>query len=134
MDRFIRYVRTLPGAFWLAILGVLFSLVVFASGVFKEQSGFAVVFMVPGFLTVAVLTAVVQPVARWIAAGIAALMALLFALLAIGFATDPGQAAPGDATLLVAVHTISMVIAGGAAVSDVFAGLRARRELTAASG
>lgn len=134
MERFRRFVRTTPAAFWLALLGIVFSLAVFVARLFQEQSGFALVFMVPGFLTIAILTAVQDPIPRILAAVIAGLMALLFAFLAIGFAVDPGGASPGNAPALVAVHTTAMVIAGAAAVSDFFAFHRARRARSAPSG
>jgi hypothetical protein len=125
MSRLWRFVRTTPVAFWLAILGVAFSLGVFFSGVFGEEGPFALIFMAPGFLTVAVLTAFDQPVLRWIATVIAGLMALVFAQLFVGFATHPPITAP------LFIHFAGMAIAAVAAVSD-FRSARRTRPLTPA--
>lgn len=142
MDSFKRYVRTLPAAFWLALLGVAFSLVLFATRLFGEQTPVALILWFPGFLAVAILTAFTVPGLRAAAAVIAALMALLFAFLAINFAVDPGQNAIGEmrqanlavAPSLVAVHASAMLVAGAAAVSDFRAYLRTLRPRKAAPG
>jgi hypothetical protein len=120
MDRLSRFVRTTPAAFWLAILGVAFSLGVFFSGVFGEMSPFALIFMVPGYLAVAVLTAFHAQIPRVIAAAIAGLMALVFATLVLGFATHPPITTP------LFIHGAGMVIAAAAALSDFRAALRSR--------
>jgi hypothetical protein len=120
MNRLSRFLGTTPAAFWLAILGVAFSLGVFFSGVFGEESPFALLFMVPGYLTVAVLTAFGAPVLRAIAAVIAGLMALIFATLVLGFATHPPITAP------LFIHGAGMVIAAAATLSAFRAAVRSR--------
>ena len=125
MERLSRFVRTTPAAFWLAALGVAFSLSVFFSGVFGEESEFALIFMAPGFLTVAVLTAFDRPTLRGIAAGIAVLMVLVFAGLVFVFATHPPITAP------LFIHAAGMVMAAAAAFSA-YAAVRRSRPLPAA--
>ena len=120
MARLWRFVRTTPAAFWLAIIGVAFSLGVFFSGVFGEEGPFSLIFMVPGYLTVAILTTFDQSVPRAIAAVIAGVMALIFAQLVIEFATHPPIIAP------LFIHFAAMVIAAVAALSA-FRATRRRR-------
>lgn len=122
-----RFVRTTPVAFWIALLGALFSIALYVSGLFGEETPFALLYMLPAFLTVAVLTAFKPPILRVVAAVIAGLMALGFAGLAVVFATSPDQAAAGDIPSLVTVHTTSMLLAGAAAVTDFIAAMRHRR-------
>lgn len=133
METVIRFMRSTPFAFWLALLGVVYSLLVFYSGVFQEMSGFALIFMVPGFATVAVLAGLNRPTARAVAAAIAALMALLFAVLVVAFAFEPSGAQPKAPATVVLVHAASMLIAGGAAFSA-FLAARRRPSGTAPSG
>jgi hypothetical protein len=120
MERLSRFVRTTPAAFWLAVFGVLFSLGVLFSGVFGEESEFAIIVMVPGFLLVAVLSAIDVPRLRGIAAVVAGLLALTFAGLVFVFATHPPIIAP------MYIHAAGTVIAVAAALSDYRALRRSR--------
>lgn len=111
MDRFSEFVRTTPAAFWFGVVGVAFSVGVFLSGVFGEESEFALIFMVPGFLTVAILSALGET-PRSTARVLAVLMALVFAW----FAREPrlGDTFPAIQNL---VHAVALILAGGAALS-----------------
>lgn len=123
MKQVMGFVRSTPFAFWLALLGVAYSVFVFYSGVFKEMSGFALIFMVPGFLTVAVLTGLNRPASRAVGP-ISALMALVFAILVVVFANEPANAEPKTPQTVMLVHAASMLIAGGAAFSAFLAAKR----------
>ena len=107
---------------WFATAGVFFSLGVFFSGVFREESEFALIFMAPGFLTVAILSALGHT-ARATARVLAVLMALVFAW----FAREPrlGDTFPAIQNV---VHAIALILAAGAALS-----LAVRHPLTRAA-
>lgn len=122
MDRFSQFVGTTPAAFWFGVVGVVYSVGVFLSGVFGEESEFALIFMAPGFLTVAILSALGQT-PRLTARVLAGLMALVFAW----FAREPrlGDTFPAIQNL---VHAVALILAGGAALS-----LAVRRPLTRAA-
>lgn len=134
MKRVTEFLRSTPFAFWLALLGVAYSVFVFYSGVFKEMSGFALIFMVPGFLTVAILTGLNRPAARAVGAAISALMALLFAILVVVFANEPANAEPKTPQTVILVHAASMLIAGGAAFSAFLAAKRGAVRAAALGG
>jgi len=120
LERISRVARKTPAAFWLAVVGVLFSLGVLFTGVFGEESEFAIIVMVPGFLIVAALSAIDVPTLRWIAAVLAGLLALTFAGLVAVFATHPPIVVP------MYIHAVGMVIAVAAALSDFRAARRSR--------
>lgn len=96
---------------WFATAGVFLSLGVFFSGVFREESEFALVVMLPAFLVVAALGALGPRLASP-ATIVAALLALVFAW----FAREPrlGDTFPAPQNL---VHAIGLLLAGGAAIS-----------------
>ncbi len=122
MNGLSRFVRRTPAAFWLALVGVGFWLCVFVSGVFGEQGPFALTFMVPAFLLMALLSAFKEPALKLAAAVFAGLTALVLGMLAIG---------PYPTPVPNLIHVTGMAIAAAAAASDFFAARRSRPLTTA---
>jgi hypothetical protein len=111
VERLARAFRRTSAALWFAGAGVIFSVGVFFSGVFREESEFALVVMTPAFLAVAVLSAL-GPRFATTATTIAGLLAAVF----LWFAREPrlGDTFPSVQNL---VHAIGLVLAAGAAIS-----------------
>ena len=80
----LKFLRQTPPAFWIALLGIAFLLWIFVTRFWDFQSGFALI-LIPGFLLVAVMSAVHHPGAWLSAAVIAGFLTLLEGGLAVLF-------------------------------------------------
>jgi hypothetical protein len=109
------YIRRTPSAFWIALVGVGFFLIVFLSGIWGSMSPFALVFLVPAYLLVAVSTAVHSRGSWIVACVVASLIALVEVGAALIFFTGNGTDKPVPEVAF--IHTTGAVIAGAAAAS-----------------
>ena len=124
----LTFIRRTPLAFWFALVGVGFFLVVFLSRYWDFQSGFALI-LAFGYLLVALFSAIYGRATWIVAACLAALIAILEGGLVLLFfvAWLSGENPPGIAIS----HATGLVIAAAAGLSALLA---ARRRVPRPSG
>ena len=125
MPRFVR-----RPAVWFGLLGAAFFVVVYVSGIWEEETPAALLFFMPAYLAIALLTAANDRSIWLVAAIIATLVALAETAFALFFAlgTPPQERVPEVA----AIHAMGAVIAAAAAVSDFRLSRQAARRLKTA--